>query len=321
MRAPQPRRRRAREARSTGRIGVHPEHPSIIPVPADRNAARTPLRASQTAERRRNRVRDGGEGGPIGLGRCHVALCGRLQAPLGHRRCASSALLTASQGSDRGRPIEMALSAVHAVIERRGPSRHGPGSAVGVPRPAPADVPRSVPPARRGRPDHLDPAHHVRSDGGGQPGQQLALQGAQLGGPGRGLGLQHQLAVAQLQRRAVLGDVRPDQLRPAARARWRRSAAATSPDRVTAGRPAAPTAVDRGRPGPDRTSGAGARAARRGGAHRRTSDSRTDRPSAARRPPGPRAGLPGRCRPPANRPAHAHRPVHELSPGLGTTGG
>ena len=168
-----------------------------------------------------------------------------------------------------------------------------------------------------GRADHPDPAHHVRSDGGGQPGQQLALQGAQLGGPGRRLGLQHQLAVAQLQRGAVLGDVRPRPAPASGPARWRRSAAATSPDRVTPGTPAAPTAVDRGRPGPDRTSAAAARAARRGGVRRRTSDSRTDRPTAAPRPPGPRAGLPGRCPPPANRPSHAHRPVHSCPQGWG----
>ena len=53
----------------------------------------------------------------------------------------------------------------------------------------------------------------------GDPVQQLALQGAQLGGPRRRLGLQHQLAVAQRERGAVVGDVGADELRPAAQDR------------------------------------------------------------------------------------------------------
>ena len=105
-------------------------------------------------------------------------------------------------------------------------------------------------------------------------------------------------------RRAVVGDVRADQLRPAARARWRRSAAATSRGPATPGRPAGRTAAGRARPGPDPD-------------HRRRRP-RTPRPPAAPgrgalggrwrhaapRPPAPRAGPPGRGRPRARRPSH-----------------
>jgi hypothetical protein len=88
-------------------------------------------------------------------------------------------------------------------------------SAVGVARPASPHVPGTVSPARPGRRHDADPADDVLTHRAREADEELALQRAQLSGPRRRLRLEHQLTVAQRQRRAVVGYLGAHELRPA----------------------------------------------------------------------------------------------------------
>ena len=153
----------------------------MILVRADRSARRTPLAGPLTGDPDRNRDRPADRrvaaGGADVTARCTAVwpLARRVPCPTADLGCVSRTC--------RAGPV---LGHAGAVSPRR-----AAGS------------------------DHPDAPHHVLPDAYGDPVEQLARQGAQLRRPGRRLGLQHELAVAQRERRAVVGDVRADELRPA----------------------------------------------------------------------------------------------------------
>ena len=73
-----------------------------------------------------------------------------------------------------------------------------------------------MPPARPRRRHDADPADDVLTHRACEADEELALQRAQLSCPRRRLGLEHQLAVTQRQRRAVVGYLRAHEVGPAA---------------------------------------------------------------------------------------------------------
>src|SRR6188768_2110295 len=88
-------------------------------------------------------------------------------------------------------------------------------SAVRVPRTTAVLHPAlSARPGRRARADDPQLADGALADLLGEPGQQARRQQPQLGRPGGRVGAHGEDALDEVDRRAVLGDLRPDDLRP-----------------------------------------------------------------------------------------------------------
>ena len=128
--------------------------------------------------------------------------------------------------------------------DRINAGRRGGRSAVGVARPTATHPPRPAAPGRRARPLDVQLLHDVVTDLTRNAGDQPAGEHPQLGGPRRRLRLDGQLAVLQLDRPAVRGDVRRRRPAPTRRTRSPRPSASASRAPSSCARATCRTAAD-----------------------------------------------------------------------------
>lgn len=221
-------------AYESGQCGVPPY---ILLVRLTRTAPRTPLKGTQSADRRQGQVRPP-ENLSGGNRRLHsrpcmassaprrqppdtlVALAAALRCRAGRvgrwsrRRSGPCGMTVIKNNGAHTNRLDTPLPAGLVAGARRRPVR--PRSAVGIPGPTSESAPWPAPPTRRGWPLHLQPDHHIRPQTSRDPAQQLALQGTQLGGPRRRASGNGELAVPQADRGGVLRHIRAYQLGPPA---------------------------------------------------------------------------------------------------------